>query len=328
MPPASPATPPGTPLSARRTLLIVGGAEDKVGRSVVLRRFVRLAGGRTSRIVVVPTASSYAAEASTLYTAIFTRLRAGRVEIVHAPTRAAADDPALVARLDEATGVYMSGGSQLQLSQNIVGTPVGDAIHRAYHRGAVIAGTSAGASIMSQLMISLGDGGVTPRQRSSQLSAGLGLLPGFVVDQHFDQRGRYGRLLSIVANSPSLVGLGVDEDTAAEIHDERTLTVVGTGAVFVLDARHAVTDAPQAKRGAPLLVSGAVVHTLPAGAVFDLEALALDRFVERHPDVDVVAASVHARGEGVALVPARPPARAAARPTGRPTARAAAASPR
>jgi cyanophycinase len=118
---------------------------------------------------------------------------------------------------------------------------------------------------MSQFMISLGDEGVTPRQRSSQLSAGLGLVTGVVVDQHFDQRGRYGRLLSIVANSPNLIGIGIDENTAAEIRDERLMSVVGAGAVFVLDARHAITDAPEARRGAPLLVSGAVVHTLPAG---------------------------------------------------------------
>ena len=224
-----------------------------LGRLQSLRRFVRLAGGRASRIVVIPTASSFSTEASALYRSVFARLKAGQdFEIVHPPTRAAASSAELVARLDAATGIFMTGGSQLKLSQNIVGTPVGDAIHRAYQRGAVIAGTSAGASIMSQFMISLGDEGVTPRQRSSQLSAGLGLVTGVVVDQHFDQRGRYGRLLSIVANSPNLIGIGIDENTAAEIRDERLMSVVGAGAVFVLDARHAITDAPEARRGAPL----------------------------------------------------------------------------
>lgn len=139
------------------------GAEDKLGRSVVLRRFVRLAGGRSSRIVVIPTASSFSAEAAALYRTVFARLKAGPdVQIVHPPTRAAASSPELVATIDAATGVFMTGGSQLKLSQNVVGTPVGDAIHRAYRRGAVIAGTSAGASIMSQFMISLGDEGITP----------------------------------------------------------------------------------------------------------------------------------------------------------------------
>ncbi|HRC64681.1 MAG TPA: cyanophycinase [Dermatophilaceae bacterium] len=300
--PADEAGMPPTSPPVRRTLLIVGGAEDKLGRSVVLRRFVRLAGGRASRIVVIPTASSFSTEASALYRSVFARLKAGQdFEIVHPPTRAAASSAELVARLDAATGIFMTGGSQLKLSQNIVGTPVGDAIHRAYQRGAVIAGTSAGASIMSQFMISLGDEGVTPRQRSSQLSAGLGLVTGVVVDQHFDQRGRYGRLLSIVANSPNLIGIGIDENTAAEIRDERLMSVVGAGAVFVLDARHAITDAPEARRGAPLLVSGAVVHTLPAGATFDLESVELVRFVERHPDIEVAVVAAKDRSP---MVPA------------------------
>ena len=216
-----------------RTLLIIGGAEDKIGRSVILKRFVRLAGGRQSRIVLVPTASSFVDEVVEAYTSVFTRLRAGSdLEVVHAASRAAAHDPQLVERLDHATGVFITGGSQLKLSQYLVGTPVGDAIHAAYQRGAVIAGTSAGASVMSRFMISLGEEGLTPRQRSSQLTAGLGLLENVIVDQHFDQRGRYGRLLSLVANSPNLLGMGIDENTATEIRDEHVLTIIGAGSVF------------------------------------------------------------------------------------------------
>jgi len=136
---------------------------------------------------------------------------------------------------------------------------------------------------------------------------GLGLLGGVVVDQHFDQRGRYGRLLSIVANSPSLIGMGIDENTAAEIRDERMMTVVGAGSVFVLDARKAVTDAPEARRGAPLLVSGAVVHTLPTGAVFDLAGVRLMRFVERHPDLEVAVVAAKDRSPIVPAHAAAPP---------------------
>lgn len=278
----------------RRTLLIIGGAEDRVGRSVVLKRFVKLAGGRRSRIVVIPTASSFAEEVSDAYRDVFTRLRGGGVSIVHPRTRRDADDPDMVQLLDEATGVFITGGSQVKLAQNIVGTPVGAAVHRAYERGVVIAGTSAGASIMSQFMISLGEEGLTPRQRVSQLSAGLGLIGDIIIDQHFDQRGRYGRLMSMVAVSPSLLGLGIDENTAAEVRDGKVLSVIGTGAIFVVNARNAITDAPDARRGAPLLVSGAVVHTLPTGSTFDLEHVELTDFVERHPDVEgsVVPAQV------------------------------------
>jgi cyanophycinase len=138
-------------------------------------------------------------------------------------------------------------------------------------------------------MISLGADGVTPRQRAGRLTSGLGLLPGVIVDQHFDQRARYGRLMSMVAGSPDLIGIGIDEDTAAEIHDGRLLTVLGSGAVFVIDARAAVSDVSEARRRAPLLVSGAVVHSLPAGATFDLSTTSLVGFVEKHPDAIVMA---------------------------------------
>jgi len=287
-----------------RTLLIIGGAEDKIGRSVVLKRFVRLAGGRQSRIVIIPTASSFVEEVAETYRSVFTRLRAGSdIEIVHAASRAAAHEPQLVEHLDGATGVFISGGSQLKLSQYLVGTPVGDAIHAAYQRGAVIAGTSAGASVMSRFMISLGEEGLTPRQRSSQLTAGLGLLENVIVDQHFDQRGRYGRLMSLVASSPNLIGMGIDENTATEIRDEQVLSIIGAGSVFIIDARSAITDAPDARRGAPLLVSGAVVHSLPTGATFDLRGVRLTDFVERHPDLEVAVGSAGDRA-APSLVPA------------------------
>lgn len=275
--------------TSRRSLLIIGGAEDKVGRVTILRRFVRLAGGRQSRIVIIPTASSVPDEVVDVYRTVFSRLGSPEVTYVDPATRLDSSDPELVATLDRATGIFISGGNQLKLSQLIVGTPLGAALVAAYERGAVVAGTSAGASIMSQFMISMGDEGVTPRQRSSQLTAGLGLLPGVIVDQHFDQRARYGRLLSLVAGSPSLLGMGIDEDTAAEIADEREMTIVGSGAVFVVDARTATTDAHLAERDAPLLVTGAVVHTLPFGATFDLETARLTDFTEKNADASVTS---------------------------------------
>jgi len=284
----------GAPRNRKPTLFIIGGAEDRLGKATVLRRFVRLAGGRNARIALIPTASSFQGEVAEAYHDVFTRLGAPDPVVVNPQDRQAAHDPELVARLDGATGIFMSGGSQLKLSQRLPGTPLGDALHRAHERGAVIGGTSAGASIMSQFMISMGDEGITPRQRHSQLSAGLGLLEGVVIDQHFAQRSRYGRLMSMVAASPSLIGIGIDEDTAIEVRNRTTFTVHGSGAVFVLDCREAVSDAPEARRGAPLMVSGAVVHSLPAGATFDLSEVRLVDFVEKHPDVAVALASAKA----------------------------------
>ena len=280
--------------STTPTLLIIGGAEVRVGRASLLRHFVKISGGKRSRIVVIPTASSFQAEVVASYTEVFTRLGVPSIEVVNPASRAEARDPDAVALLDEATGIFMSGGTQLRLSQFLPGTPVGDALHRAHARGAVVAGTSAGASIMSEFMISMGDEGVTPLQRTSQLTAGLGLLEGVVVDQHFGQRSRYGRLMSVVASSPNLIGIGIDEDTAIEVRHGRELVVHGSGGVFVIDCRDATSDAPEARRGAPMLVSGAVVHALPAGAIFDLEKVQLTSFVEKHPDVVISAASAKA----------------------------------
>lgn len=277
--------------SGKPTLFIIGGAEDRVGKAVVLRRFVRLAGGRRSRIVIIPTASSFQDEVVEAYTEVFTRLGAQHISVVNPEDRQEAHDPQATGLIDQATGIFMSGGSQLKLSQRLPGTPLGDAIHRAHDRGAVVGGTSAGASIMSQFMISMGDEGITPRQRNSQLSAGLGLIEGVIIDQHFGQRARYGRLMSMVAGSPHLIGIGIDEDTAIEVVDRSTFTVHGRGAVFVLDCRAAASDAPEARRGAPMMVSGAVVHSLPAGATFDLRDVRLVDFVEKHPDVAVALAS-------------------------------------
>ena len=271
--------------STTPTLFIIGGAEDRVGRATLLRQFVKLSGGRRARLVLIPTASSFQDEVVHSYTEVFTRLGAPGVAVVNPATRQDSHDPELVALVDDATGVFLSGGSQLRLSQLLPGTPLGEALHRAHDRGAVIGGTSAGASIMSDFMISMGDEGITPRQRASQISAGLGLVRGVVVDQHFDQRSRYGRLMSVIAPSPHLLGIGIDEDTAMVVTDRREFTVRGSGAVFVVDCTTAVTDAPDARAGAPVLVSGATVHTLPAGATFDLAERRLTAFVEQHPDL-------------------------------------------
>jgi cyanophycinase len=184
----------------------------------------------------------------------------------------------------------MTGGNQLKLSSLITGTPFGDAIQDAYQHGVTVGGTSAGASILAEHMIAFGAGGATPKQRMSQLSAGLGLLPGVVIDQHFEQRNRYGRLLSLVAQSPALLGIGIDEDTAAVVHDNSRLEVIGRGAVTVVDGQHIVSNAFAAKRTAPLLISGALIHVLPAGSQFDLSTRSLLAHQTPVPDPEVVAA--------------------------------------
>ncbi len=263
-------------------LIIIGGAEDKLRRRRILRDFVAASGGPEARIAVIPTASSLGEEIVDVYDALFRAEGAAEVALVRPESREQAGDPDLVGILEKATGIFLTGGNQLKLSSIICGTPVGDAIVAAHHRGAVVAGTSAGASIQSSHMLAFGVGGTTPKQRMTQMAAGLGLLPGTVIDQHFEQRNRYGRLLMIVAQSPQLLGLGVDEDTAAVVRDG-VLSVVGRGAVTILDPSNITTNAFDAKRSTAMLASGVVLHVLPQGASFDLAARRLLPF-ETHVD--------------------------------------------
>ena len=271
-------------------LLAIGGAEDKLGKRSVLRSFVALAGGENARIAVVPTASSLGPEIVEVYDALFRKLGARDVVAARPESREQADDPAMVARLDDVTGIFMTGGNQLKLAAVVNGTAFGEAIRSAHEGGVTVAGTSAGASIQSSHMVAFGSGGATPKQRMTQLAAGLGLMQSCVIDQHFDQRNRYGRLLMIVAQSPSLLGIGVDEDTAAivtEEHGQQLLTVAGRGAVTIFDGRNIISNAHEARHTAPLLASGVVLHVLPAGAVFNLTDRAL---VRQRPMVELAEA--------------------------------------
>lgn len=265
--------------------MIIGGAEDKLRKRAILGTFVAASGGRDARIAVIPTASSLGDEVVEVYDALFRKLGAAEVVPLRPESRDDAHDPDLVARLRGATGIFMTGGNQLKLSAIVCGTPLGDAILEAHLAGTVVAGTSAGASIQSSHMVAFGVGGATPKQRMTQVAAGLGLLPSTVIDQHFDQRNRYGRLLMIVSQSPQLLGLGVDEDTAAIVTHEdgrEVLRVAGRGAVTVMDGSRMVSNAHEAKRSAPLLASGVVLHVLPAGQAFDLTARTL---VPSRPEV-------------------------------------------
>ena len=252
------------------SVIIIGGAEDKVRDRVILNRFVTLAGGPDATIVVISTASSLGAEAGARYKAVFGELGVNRVRPLHAVTRPQANDESAALLLRDATGVFLTGGNQLRLASTIGGTRLADAILERFRHGAVVAGTSAGASALSSHMIAFGASGATPKQRMAQISAGLGLIPGVIVDQHFQQRNRLGRLLSLIAQNPSLLGIGVDEDTAGVVGPDHQLEVIGRGSITVVDGAGSETDAWEVKGHRPLMISGVVLHSLPTGYRFDL----------------------------------------------------------
>ena len=255
--------------------MLIGGAEDKLKAKRILSRFVKLAGGPEAHIVVVSTASMLGDVTTESYTAIFTELGAAHVSGMRPQERKEAEDPGVAAALVEATGVFLTGGNQLRLTSIVAGTRLDSGLHLAHDRGAVVAGTSAGASALAGYMLAFGDSGPTPRHGIVQLAAGLGLVPDIVVDQHFEQRTRLGRLLSAIAQSPSLMGIGLDEDTAAIVSVDRKMEVMGRGAVTVVDGSNMETDAYRLQRRRPMMISGAILHSIPSGYVFDLRARAL-----------------------------------------------------
>ncbi len=262
---------PSRPGAARPGhLLIIGGAEEKLRQRQILSRFVSLAGGSEARVAVISTASSLGDEATELYGSVFMTLGVRDVIGLRPVTREEANDPALAAQLRDVTGIFMTGGNQLRLSSVVGGTALGRMIVERHRHGVIVAGTSAGASAISSHMVAFGTSGTTPKQRMTQMSAGLGLLPGVIIDQHFEQRNRIGRLLALIAQSPALLGMGVDEDTAALVSPSGLLEVIGKGSVTILDPAKLETDAYEAKRTRPIMISGVVLHSLPAGYRFDL----------------------------------------------------------
>jgi cyanophycinase len=250
--------------------MVIGGAEDKIRDRVILNRFCALAGGTEAVVVVISTASSLGFEAGERYREVFAGLGIGTVRPLHAMSRAQANDAGYVSQLDDATGIFLTGGNQLRLSSTVGGTLLAEAVMERFRAGAVVAGTSAGASAMSSHMIAFGASGGTPKHRMAALAAGLGVLPSVIVDQHFQQRNRYGRLLSVIAQNPSLLGLGVDVDTAGVVGPDGVMEVIGRGSVTIIDGANAETDAWEVKGHRPVMISGVTLHALTSGYKFDL----------------------------------------------------------
>jgi cyanophycinase len=174
--------------------------------------------------------------------------------------------------LEYATGLFLTGGSQLKFSSALGGTQLAETIRRRHAAGMVVAGTSAGAAVLSEHMIARGDSGGTPRRRLVHMAPGLGLAPNLVIDQHFRRRDRLGRLLTALSYNPGPLGVGIDEDTAAIIDPDGTLSVMGAGAVTVVDGNASrFNNSHAVMRGQPIAMMGLKVDVLTAGCRYDLE---------------------------------------------------------
>ena len=258
----------------RGWIVPIGGAEDKENDARVLRRFLELCGGEDAEIAVIPTASRLN-DTGDRYERLFGEMGARRVHVLDFDTRRDARESNRVSRIEQASGVFITGGNQLRLSTILGGTPVAQAIRACNAQGVPVGGTSAGASILSAHMIAGGrNDDPTPRADSVRLAPGLGLTNRVVIDQHFTQRDRLGRLLAAIAYNPFSIGLGVDEDTAAFISPDNVIEVVGSGSVTVVDGDDLQFSAMAQLDGgnAPVSMLGIQLHILAAGATYDLEA--------------------------------------------------------
>jgi cyanophycinase len=252
-------------------LVIIGGHEDRKHDMEILTRFVGLAGGKEAKIVVISAASSIADEMWQVYDTAFGELGVEQRVHLDLQSRQDANDEEHIRAIVDATGIFMTGGDQKRLLAIIGGTALDAEMHAALKlRGAVIGGTSAGASAMSGHMLAQGRAELHPEKGSVSLGAGLGFLHKVVIDQHFSERQRLSRLLSIVAQNPYLQGIGIDEDTALIIERGVGIEVVGEGAVTIVDGRNMSTNvADIANRETPELID-VRLHLLPAGSKFRL----------------------------------------------------------
>ncbi len=253
-------------------LLIIGGAEDKKDDCVILNEFLSLSGGKGARIAVMAVATKDSLTVEHAYKRIFRQLGAGSCQAIHITERNDANDLDIAADIKDIDGIFFTGGDQLRITAMLGGTELYRVLHQAHAQGVVIAGTSAGAAVMSKVMIVDGENDKPPKKEIVNLSPGLGLVEGIVIDQHFAQRGRLGRLLSVVAYNPQLLGVGIDENTAVIVDDaEGYMKVIGEGAVTIVDGTDVeFSNVAAAAAEETLAVAGYRLHTLPDSYKFDL----------------------------------------------------------
>lgn len=252
----------------RGYLIPIGGAEEKFDNPEILDRFVSICGGKSARISIIPTASELE-DTGRNYEKLFRKLGIRHARVLKIESREDCYAEEWLSYIEKSDGVFMTGGNQLRLSTTIGGTPVAQLIRRRNADGMHVAGTSAGAAFMPEHMIAGGHEGSTPSPDMVTMAPGLGLTNSFIIDQHFRQRDRLGRLLTALAYNPFAVGIGLDEDTAAFIRPGDDLEVVGSGGITIIDPTdlsHSSMD--RASRGQPVSLIGVKLHILISGGRF------------------------------------------------------------
>ncbi|MEG4116411.1 cyanophycinase [Microcoleus sp. N9_B4] len=252
-------------------LLIIGGAEDKEGDCKILREFLRCAGGTKAHIVIMTAATSLPGEVGDNYIRVFERLGAEDVRVVDTQRPEDANNPDYLEAIEQATGIFFTGGEQARIISCLKDTKLDAAMHKRYSEGIIIGGTSAGAAMMPDMMIIEGDSETNPRVDVVAMGPGMGFLPDVVIDQHFAQRGRLGRLVTALLLQPAVLGFGIDENTAILVHGDE-LEVIGESAVTVIDESEKLHDNIEGRlKDEGLAICGAKLHILPHGYRFNLK---------------------------------------------------------
>lgn len=257
---------------AKGTMIVIGGAEDKDNQCTILRKVSNLAGGDESKLVIMTVATEYPMKVGKEYKEIFTKLGVRDIDALHIETRDDANDLGKLKRLDNVNCVFFTGGDQLKITSLLGGSELEKLLRDSFLKGLIIAGTSAGASAMSETMITSGPDDEAPKKCTVKMAPGLGLISGVVIDQHFAQRGRLGRLLASVSQNPNVLGIGIDEDTAIIVHSDKTFDVIGSNAVTILDgAKCDYTNVSESRPDDILALTNMILHILPEGYNFDMK---------------------------------------------------------
>jgi cyanophycinase len=254
----------------RGYIIPIGGAEERLDNPEILDRFVEICGGKSARIAIIPTASELQ-DTGRNYEKLFRKLGIRHARVLPLITREDCQSDKYLDYIEAANGVFMTGGNQLRLSTILGGTPVAQLIRRRNAAGMHVAGTSAGAAFMPEHMIAGGQEGCTPSPDMVTMAPGLGLTNSFIIDQHFRERDRLGRLLTALAYNPFAVGIGLDEDTAAFIRPGDDLEVVGSGGITIIDPTDLThSSMGKARRGEPVSLIGLKLHILISGGRFEI----------------------------------------------------------
>jgi cyanophycinase len=255
------------------TLIIIGGHEDKDGDRPILAHVAEQARHKNGngRLVIVTVATEAPAEMAEQYTTVFTELGVHTIDVLDIRTRAEAHDQANVQKLAKAAVIFFTGGDQLRITSQIGDSPVFRCMHERYQQGGTIVGTSAGAAAMPETMLVGGPSDTSSKISGIAMAPGLGLLASVVVDSHFAERGRMGRLLGAIAQNPKNLGVGIDEDTAILVKPDQPIQVLGSGAVYVVDGQDVSYSSLSEKNPEGIVsIFDVKVHVLGADDRFDL----------------------------------------------------------